>query len=110
SVAEPLDDPRDPLTVEVLAGDDDDAAAAEVVGGGQDAAVPERHDRLLARAEDLVQMLGALGAPAKRRRERRHGGIADGGNEPRLQTLRTRRAPVLQTYSRSLTNVMRSTN
>ena len=41
--------PRDPLAVEVLAGHDDDAAVAEVERRGQDAAVPEREDRLAAR-------------------------------------------------------------
>ena len=53
--------PRDPLAVEVLARDDDDAAAAEVVGGRQDAAVPERHDRLAAAPSDGVEVLEALG-------------------------------------------------
>ena len=71
AVAESLDDAGNPLAVEILARDDDDAAAAEVVGGGQNAAVPERHDRLAAAARDRVEVLEAFGAPAKRRRRAR---------------------------------------
>ena len=51
-VAEPRNDPRDPLAVEVLAGDHDDAAVAEVVERREDPPVPERHDRLAAGAPD----------------------------------------------------------
>src|SRR5688572_6276234 len=65
AVAEALDDTRDPLAVEVLAGDDDDAAAAEVERGGQDAPVPERHHRLAAGRDDGVEMLQPLDAPAQ---------------------------------------------
>ena len=55
--------PRDPLAVEVLAGDDDDAAALEVEVAGEDAAVPEGVDRLPARARDRVDVLGATDLP-----------------------------------------------
>ena len=47
-VAKAVDDPRNPLAVEVLARDHDDAAVAEVVEAGEDAAVPEGEDRLAA--------------------------------------------------------------
>src|SRR5688500_13936073 len=93
SVAEALDDARDPLAVEVLAGDDDDAAAAEVEGGGQDAAVPERHDRLAARGDDRVEVLEPLDAPAQRVAERRDHWVADAGNRGRLRALPWRLLP-----------------
>ena len=48
-VAKALEDPRDPLAVEVLAGERDDAAVAKVVKAGQDAAVPAGEDGLAAR-------------------------------------------------------------
>jgi len=43
---EALDDPRNPLAVEVLAGDHDDATLPELEGAWQNASVPEGHDRL----------------------------------------------------------------
>ena len=86
AVAEALDDPRDPLAVEVLAGDDDDAAAAEVEGGRQNAAVPERHDRLPARGADRVEMLQALDAPAQRVAERVDQRVAERRRSPRPAT------------------------
>src|SRR4029450_4430590 len=64
-------DARNPLAIEVLAGDHDDAAIAEVVQGGKDAAVPEREDGLVARGDDLVEVAIALDAPGQRPAERR---------------------------------------
>ena len=65
AVAEPLDDARNPLAVEILAGDDDDAAVAPVEGRRQDPPVPEREDRLAARRDDRVVMGESVDAPAK---------------------------------------------
>ena len=70
-VSEALDDPRDPLAVEVLAGDDDDAAAAEEVGGRQNTAVPEGHHRLASAPRDRVEMRQPLRPPFQRRSQRR---------------------------------------
>ena len=87
--------PRDPLAVEILARDDDDAAAAEVICGGQDAAVPERHDRLAAARDDALEVLEPLGAPAQRRAERRNRRDSRRAEISRASTrLRARRAPV----------------
>ena len=61
--AEPVQDPRDPLAVEVLAGDDDDAAVTEVMEPRQDAPVPEREDRLPAAVDDGLVVLGAGDLP-----------------------------------------------
>ena len=85
--------PRDPLAVEVLAGDDDDAAAAEVEGRGQDAAVPERHDRLAAARRDRVEVLEPLRTPAQRRAEQRHHAVSERRDQRRFSTLRSRRTP-----------------
>src|SRR5580765_3292096 len=89
-VAEALDDPRDPLPVEILTGDDDDAAPPEVDGGGENAAVPEGHNRLAAAVDDLLVVLDAFRTPAERRAERRDDGIAGGRDQRRLKALRTR--------------------
>jgi hypothetical protein len=45
-IAEVLEHARNPLAIEVRAGESDDAAVAEIPGGGEDTAVPERNDRL----------------------------------------------------------------
>src|SRR3954466_6955523 len=45
-VAEVLEHTRDPLTIEVRAGESDDAAVTEIPRGRQDPAMPERNDRL----------------------------------------------------------------
>ena len=63
-VPEALDDPGNPLAVEVLAGDDDDAAVLPEERGGQDTAVPEGEDRLLAGGDDRVIVFEPLDAPA----------------------------------------------
>src|SRR5580765_473602 len=111
AVAEPLDDPRNPLAVKVLARDDDDATMFEVDGRREDAAVPERHDRLMAAEHDLVVMLKPFDAPRERGAERGADAIADHRDRRRLGTLQRRRPPVAHdTRCRSRTNVMRSTN
>ena len=102
-VAEALDDAGDPLAVEVLAGDDDDAAAAEVDGGGENAAVPERHDRLAAAVDDLSGSARCLPrASGSVDAERRDDRIAGGRDQRRLKALRTRRAPGLGVRSSQL--------
>src|SRR5207248_8825674 len=87
AVAEPLDDAGNPLAVEVLARDDDDAAVAEEDRGRQDAAVPERHDRLVAAKDDGVVVLEAVDAPLERRAERGAEAIANRGDRRGLQSL-----------------------
>ena len=80
-VAKTLENARDPLPVEVLAREGDDAAAAKVVETGQDAAVPAGEDRLAARRDDGVIVLGALDVPCQRAAEatdRRGRGGGDG--------------------------------
>ena len=70
AVAEAPDDAGDPLAVEILAGDDDDAAVAPEERGGQDAAVPEREDRLPAGRDDRFVVREAVDAPPIGRTER----------------------------------------
>ena len=60
---------RDRLPVEVLAGEGDNAAVAKVVETGQDPAVPAGEDRLAARLDDGVIVLGALDIPCQRAAE-----------------------------------------
>ena len=67
AVAEAPDDARDPLAVEVLAGDDDDAAIFPEEGCRQDPAVPEGEDGRLAGGDDGLVVLEAVDAPAIRR-------------------------------------------
>ena len=74
---EPLQDPRNPLAVEVLTGNDDDIPSSEVMKTGEDAPVPEREDRLMTGANHLIPMLGAVNLPAERRTERRDQRIAN---------------------------------
>ncbi len=90
AIAEPGDDARDPLAVEVLAGDDDDAAALEVDRAGQDAAVPERVNRLAERLGRL-QMLEPVDAVAVGGAERREQRIAEAADGGKLRALRGRR-------------------
>ena len=59
SEAEALDDPGDPLAVEVPAGDHDDPAISKVVEPAEDPAVPGHEDRLAARSHDRVQVVVA---------------------------------------------------
>ncbi len=93
-VAEPPHDARDPLPVEILAGDRDHAAIAEVDGRRQDAPVPQREDRLSARRRDGFEMLGAVLAPPKGPPEERNQRVADGGDGPSLEALEARSPPV----------------
>ena len=69
-VPEALDDARNPFAVEVLARDDHDRAVPEEVGGREDAAVPEGKDRRPTGSRDRLEMLEAVGVPAKRRGQR----------------------------------------
>src|SRR5262245_61458524 len=94
AVPESLDDAGDPFSVEVLARDDDDAAAAEVVRRRKDAAVPEGHHRLAAAGDDRVEMFETFGLPPKRGSEKLNEAIAQDRDETRLESFRTRRAPV----------------
>ena len=94
AVAEALDDPRDPLAVEVLAGDDDDPAAPEEESGGEDPPVPERHHRLVAGGADGVEMVQARGAPPQGVAERGDRRVAEAGNRRRLEALPAGRSPV----------------
>src|SRR5204863_8003974 len=93
AIAEALDDPGDPLAVEVLAGDDDDAAAAEKVGGRKDPAVPERHDGLASGGADRLEVLEAFRAPAQCGAEAGDGAIPDSRDELRLDAAAPRRTP-----------------
>ena len=76
-VAAVLDDPRDPLAVEVLARHDNDAAVAEEIRGRQNAPVPERHDGCPPARQHVVEVGDALGAPPPGPTERRDERTAD---------------------------------
>jgi hypothetical protein len=80
AVAELLDDTRDPFTVVILAGDDDDAAALEVDGGWENAAVPERVNRVQPAGGDALNVLGAADLPRPGRSEGAQERISEGGD------------------------------
>ena len=88
-----MDDPRDPLAIEVLADDDDQAAAAEMEDPVHDSTVPARMNRMpvpvLGRATQILTLHtpppGGRQQPQQRRGER-----ADGRD---LHTLRPRLFP-----------------
>ena len=92
AVAEPGDDARDPFAVEVLAGDDDDAATLEVDRAGQDAAVPERVNRMAERLGGL-QMFEPVDAVPVGRAERREQRVAEAADGGELRALRGGGAP-----------------
>ena len=87
-VAKTLENARDPLPVEVLAGEGDDATVAKVVETGQDAAVPAGEDRLAARLDDGVIVLGALDVPCQRAAEGADRRGRDGGDGSGLSELK----------------------
>ena len=85
AVAELRDDPRDPFTIEVLARDDDDPTPLEVDRARQNAAVPERMNRMPKRLRGIEMF---------ERRRSGSGRSSRGRQGLGSRVLKWRRAPV----------------
>src|SRR5262249_28877054 len=87
----PANHARNPFAVEVFARDDDDAAIAEVERGGEDAAVPEREDRLPPLVSQQAQHLAAALVPRVRAAQGLDDRHADRGHGGPLESLARRK-------------------